>query len=112
VLALRERVAANPRQVGLAVVARALGMSTRTLQHHLALAGTSFRQEIHLSRVLAAQRLLAETDDKLSAIALEIGCASLQHFSTLFRKHTGESPSAWRARHRPPARANDQGRRG
>jgi AraC-like DNA-binding protein len=76
-------------------------MSARTLQHHLRAAGTSFRREVHAAQVAAAQRLLIDTDDKLGAIALEVGCATLQHFSTLFRKQTGLSPSAWRERHRP-----------
>ena len=40
---------------------------------------------------------------QISAIALEVGCASLQHFSTLFRKATGETPSQWRARRRSGA---------
>jgi YesN/AraC family two-component response regulator len=29
-----------------------------------------------------------------------VGCASLQHFSQLFRKRAGESPSEFRKRHR------------
>jgi len=42
--------------------------------------------------------LLADTDHKITSIAFEVGCASLQHFSTLFRKATGVAPSEWRAR--------------
>ncbi len=37
---------------------------------------------------------------KLTAVAVEVGCASLQHFSSLFRKLVGESPSTWRDLHR------------
>src|SRR5262249_20264346 len=47
-----------------------------------------------------AQQMLADTDEKITSIALEVGCASLQHFSTLFRKATGVSPKEWRERAR------------
>jgi AraC-like DNA-binding protein len=81
-------------------VARQLGMSERTLQRRLREAGTSFQSELNTVQVRTAQSLLLESDAKLTAVAVEVGCASLQHFSSLFRKMTGESPSAWRARHR------------
>ncbi len=81
-------------------VARELGMSERTLQRRLREAGTSFQSELNTVQVRTAQTLLLESDAKLTSVAVEVGCASLQHFSGLFRKMTGESPSAWRARHR------------
>jgi AraC-like DNA-binding protein len=98
--AFLEHVAAHPRRVRIGEVARALGTSTRTLQYQLRRAGTSFRREVSAARVMAAKRLLEEGETKLTAIAVEVGCASLQHFSTLFRKHAGVSPSIWRQRHR------------
>jgi AraC-like DNA-binding protein len=36
----------------------------------------------------------------LGVVALELGYATPQHYSLHFRKSTGESPSAWRARSR------------
>jgi len=88
------------RRVTVSEVGRAIGVSPRSLQHQLRQAGTSFRQEVNAARVRAAQQLLQASDTKLTSIAIEVGCASLQHFSTLFRKQTGLAPSAWRARHR------------
>jgi AraC-like DNA-binding protein len=87
-------------EANLAEVARGLGMSERTLQRRLREAGTSFQSELNSVQVRTAQTLLLESDAKLTSVAAEVGCASLQHFSGLFRKLTGESPSAWRARHR------------
>jgi AraC-like DNA-binding protein len=84
----------------LAGAARAAGVSQRSLQRQLKQAGTSFRLELDAARIRAAQVLLAETDRKITAIALDVGCASLQHFSALFRRTTGHTPSAWRARQR------------
>jgi AraC-like DNA-binding protein len=80
--------------------ARALGVSERTLQRRLQAGGTTFQGELHRAQVRAAQALLRDSDLKLTAVALEVGCASLQHFSGLFRKLVGESPSSWRARER------------
>jgi AraC-like DNA-binding protein len=42
--------------------------------------------------------LLADTDSALTEIAYDVGCASPQHFSTLFRRVSGVAPSTWRAR--------------
>jgi AraC-like DNA-binding protein len=105
----------RPRLVGanLADTAREMGMSERTLQRRLKEERTSFQQELNAVQISTAKQLLLETDMKLTAIAVEVGCASLQHFSSLFRKLVGESPSAWRANQRKgtasPAPEDDEG---
>ena len=81
-------------------VCRALGASQRTLQRRLRAAGTSFSEELVAVRLEAAERRLRESDDPLTVVALEVGFATPQHFATRFRRKHGESPSAWRARHR------------
>ncbi|MEZ4447747.1 MAG: helix-turn-helix transcriptional regulator [Polyangiaceae bacterium] len=88
------------RALGIGDAAHALALSERTLQRRLKEAGTTFQDEVAAARLRAAQRLLLDSDASLTHIALEVGCASLQHFSALFRRHFGEAPSAWRARHR------------
>lgn len=80
----------------LARVAKTLGLSERTLQRKLESHDTTFQAEVNAARVRVAKRLLRETDMKLGAIALEIGCASLASFSALFRRATGEAPSELR----------------
>jgi AraC-like DNA-binding protein len=97
--AVRAHLFASPTST-LAQVSRSLGMSDRSLQRQLTGAGTSFRIEAIQARIEAAKKLLAETDLKLSAIALDVGCASSQHFSVQFRRVTGSTPSAWRVRAR------------
>jgi AraC-like DNA-binding protein len=84
----------------VAGAARSLGVSPRSLQRHLHDAGTRFRVEVDRARVRAAEGLLIEGDAKLEAIARQVGCASLSHFSTLFRRATGEAPSDFRQRRR------------
>ncbi len=81
----------------LAQTCRTLGVSQRSLQRWLGAAGTTFQSEVARARIELAKRLLVETDLKLTAVALEVGCASSQHFSRLFRRWTGRSPSEWRA---------------
>ncbi len=95
----------RPRLVdaSLTETAREMGMSERTLQRRLKESGTSFQTELNAVQVRTAQQLLLETDMKLTAVAVEVGCASLQHFSSLFRKLVGHSPSTWRDQHRRAA---------
>jgi AraC-like DNA-binding protein len=84
----------------LADAARRLAVSERSLQRHLRSAETSFSDELRAARIAIAKRLLVETDKKLAAIAVEAGCASLQSFSAVFRRATGETPSEFRERRR------------
>src|ERR1041384_6999543 len=69
----------------LASAARALARSRRSLQRDLHRAGTSFRTELLEARVRHAKRLLIHTEASLTEIAHDVGCASLQHFSLMFR---------------------------
>jgi AraC-like DNA-binding protein len=96
--ALRRHLTVHLRRVTVSSAARSLGVSPRTLQLHLRRADTSFRRELSAARVRVAQQLLEAGESKLLSIALDVGCASAQHFSTLFRKQTGCAPGQWRAR--------------
>ncbi len=97
--ALRAWLDENLAGVSLDDATHALALSARSLQRKLGEAGTTFKAELAEARVRAARRMLAEGDAPLTAIAYDVGCASLQHFSALFRRRTHESPSAFRARH-------------
>lgn len=85
-----------------AEAARALALSTRSLQRRLREQDTTFRRELDGARVRLAQRLLEDSDRSVTDVALEVGLTSPQHLSTLFHKHGHETPSAWRARMRRP----------
>lgn len=99
-VALRDLLDARPGALDLAAAARALSVSERTLQRRLRDEATTFQGEHAASQIRVAQRLLLETDAKLAAVAVDVGCATLQHFSALFRRLVGEAPSSWRARER------------
>jgi len=47
-------------------------------------------------RIRRAMRLLARGELTLAEIALEVGCACQSHLTTLFRKHLGTTPGAFR----------------
>lgn len=80
--------------------AHALGVSGRSLQRRLGEGGSSFRAELEQARLAAAQRLLLDTDDKVAAIAAEVGASSESNFIAFFRRLTGQTPAAWRAARR------------
>jgi AraC-like DNA-binding protein len=93
---LRVYLEANLDDAALATASRALAMSERSLQRKLAESGTTFQDEVSAARVRVAQRMLADPVIPLTEIAIAVGCASLQHFSALFKKVVGQTPSAWR----------------
>jgi AraC family transcriptional regulator len=47
-------------------------------------------------RMAAARQLLRETDRSIISIGMDVGYSSPGHFSQVFRKETGVSPSDYR----------------
>ena len=78
--------------------ARALGVSSRSLQRYLASAGTSFRRELRRARIEAARELLAATSATVESVARSVGCESPSSFIRMFRTITGETPATYRTR--------------
>lgn len=62
--------------------------------------GTSPQQFVQARRIGLAKQLLDLTTRPISAIAAEVGYSDPLYFSTRFRRETGLSPSAYRARSR------------
>ena len=104
VMQLRGWLDAHLDDATLAQAARACARAPRSLQRDLENAGTTFHKELDAARIRLAKRLLVESDSAVTEIAYDVGCASPQHFSTLFRRVTGSTPSTWRARARPVSR--------
>lgn len=80
----------------LAVVARRIGRSVRSLQRTLAEAGTSFRAETARLRVERARELLERSELKVEAIARAVGMRSPSSFVATFRALTGATPTEYR----------------
>lgn len=66
------------------------------------------RQFLLDCRMKAARKLLAETRQPVTEIALQLGFCSSQHFASLFKRHTGVTPLACRAGDDGPRRASDR----
>ena len=100
VRSLRHRLDGALGDATIASLARALGVSSRSLQRELARNGTSFRLELTRARVRAASQLLESSDDKIEAIARRVGWGSSSQMSAVFRRELGETPAQYRARRR------------
>ena len=101
VVALRAHLDRHLGVTTVAEAALALGLSARQLQRKLHDEHTCFQREETTAKIRAAKVLLLETSYDVKRIAVEVGCASVPHFCTLFRKEVSETPSQWRARQRP-----------
>lgn len=96
---LRRWIDAHLDDATLPRAAHAVSRAPRSLQRDLTAARTTFHRELDAARIRLAKRLLVESASAVTEIAYDVGCASPQHFSTLFRRVTGETPSTWRAQH-------------
>lgn len=87
---------AQPEWPALTECARALHMSSATLQRHLAREGLSFQSlKDELRRDLAIQRLNTSRVS-LTALAGELGFADSASFQRAFKKWTGGAPGLYR----------------
>jgi AraC-like DNA-binding protein len=97
VLQVRAALAAARGGASIAEIAKALSMSSRTLQRRLGLLGTSFVKESSEQRLQSAAVALATTDAAVTSIALEAGFSTSQAFSAAFRRFSGKTPGAFRS---------------
>lgn len=78
-------------------VARHLGMDRRTLHRRLAAEGTTFSATLDATRREMVAPLLTASDRPLQQVAGLLGFSSLSAFAHWFRRHFGQSASAYRA---------------
>jgi AraC-like DNA-binding protein len=97
------------RDPGLALVARALGVSSRSLQRALAEEGTSYAQVSNRQRQALAEQLLRRRELGISEISLALGFSGSPAFHRAFRRWTSLSPSEFRSRALGPG-FNEPGR--
>ncbi|HMF13258.1 MAG TPA: helix-turn-helix domain-containing protein, partial [Gemmataceae bacterium] len=86
-------------------VAKALGMSTRTLSRRLAEEDTTFEDVVDRMGQSLALQYIKERELSLSQIAWLIGYEGSTSLNHAFRRWTGRSPSAMRSETRLPAPA-------
>jgi len=78
-------------------IATTVGLDPFTFGRGFKLAtGMTPHQYIISCRIRRALRLLASDELSLADIAFEVGCSCQSHLTTLFRKHVGTTPGAFR----------------
>ncbi len=93
---LETYVSSNLSKPNIGEACTELNLTRRTLQRRLHEAGTSFQKVVIFTRIKFAKRLLSETRAPITQIAVDVGFATLQAFSSAFRRETGLSPSNYR----------------
>jgi AraC-like DNA-binding protein len=81
----------------LGAVARALGMSTRTVQRRLRVEGTSFHGVVANVREELARNYLTNHTLTLVQVSVLLGFSEASAFTRAFKRWTGSPPSRWRA---------------
>jgi AraC-like DNA-binding protein len=88
------------RETDISVVARHLGISTRTLQRRLAAAGLSYQELLDETRREAAEKCMTNSSLSVGEIAYLLGYSEPAAFHRAFRRWTGATPHAFRERRR------------
>jgi AraC-like DNA-binding protein len=96
---MREVIASSPGpgKLGMAAVARALGVSTRTLRRRLTAEGTSFEAVVNDALATRARRLLIVEKRTIQETAYHLGYSDRCAFHRAFKRWTGTTPSTWQA---------------
>ena len=95
----RLRVALTQGGIDAEQLARALAVSTRSLQRRLAELGTTFSDLLDEVRRDLALGHLEHPDVSVTEVAFLLGFSDLSSFSRAFRRWTGKSPAEHRRKH-------------
>ena len=82
----------------LAQVAEMIGVSVRSLQRKLSLAGLTYSSLLEQVRFNNAIKLLSDTENKIIDVAFASGYADPAHFTRAFRRISGVTPREFRDR--------------
>ncbi|TPV96181.1 MAG: AraC family transcriptional regulator [Myxococcales bacterium FL481] len=91
---LRGRLRGGDTSVG--VVAKAMGMSDRTLQRRLEELQVSYSDVLNQLRQELGREYLREPDVSIAEVAFLLGFSDQSAFGRAFKRWTGSSPRAWR----------------
>jgi len=87
------------RRIDVGKVADHLGVSRRTLERAFAdQIGRTPAAEIRRVQIATAKRLLVETDQLLADVAAQSGYEYVRHFTEVFKREVGQTPTEYRSR--------------
>ena len=84
----------------VAMVAKELGMSERTLQRRITEEGTTFRELLNETRHELVREYLRDDSVEITEAAFLVGYEDPNSFYRAFRAWEGKTPAEWRAAHR------------
>lgn len=92
---IHDNLAEPLRMESLAAIA---GLSHYRFAHNFKLAeGVAPHQYVVRARMERGKQMLRDTEKSIAEIALAVGCQSSSHFTRLFRRATGVTPTEYRA---------------
>lgn len=92
-----------PKSLSLTGVAEAFRISPHYLSRLFKqTTGFTFSDYLNLLRVKEAQRLLRESDDSITDIAMRAGFSNFSHFGKMFKRTVQMSPRTYRQQYRDP----------
>ena len=91
-----EREIRNTSTATASNVARALGMTRRTMTRRLTAEGTSFIDELDLARCQLGLAYVSDSEVPLKEIAFLLGFSHIESFHRAFKRWSGETPRAYR----------------
>lgn len=90
----------SAEELSLTKVARAVHISpTHFSEKFKQVTGVNFVDYVARTRFEKARKLLEDVDLRISEIAFAVGFQSLSQFNRVFKKLSGKSPTAYRAKH-------------
>jgi AraC-like DNA-binding protein len=84
----------------VAVVAKELGVSERTLQRRITEEGMTFRQLLNETRKELIREYLSDDSVEITEAAFLVGFENTNSFYRAFRSWEGKTPAEWRSEHR------------
>ena len=95
------RAELSRRRASATDVAQHYAVHRRTINRHLKAAGTGFRAVADGVRFEIARQLIADTDIPLAQISAMLDFSEPAAFTRAFHRWSGETPSDYRAKHKP-----------